>query len=131
MEKEILTEKNKEHSEKYLEKKFVKSVVPVANLISREKGFEIEIELPGVSIHNVDISLNEDDLKVSAMRPTIEYAAYKGPSLPPIKYVRNFSLGRPDLDRDGITAKAYDGLLKIFIPKSLSTQPRKISISPN
>jgi HSP20 family protein len=131
MEKEILAEKNKEHSEKYSEKKSMRCVVPVANLITLEKGFEIEIELPGVSINNVDISLTEDDLKVSAMRPAIEYSEYRGPFLPSIKFIRNFSLGRSEIDREGIAAKAYNGLLKIFIPKSLSTQPRKISITPN
>ena len=131
MEKEVMTTEKKKNEEKYSERKFVRRVVPIANVHPLEKGFEIEIELPGVSINEVEISLNGENLTVSAMRPAVEHVGYSGPSLPPTKYARSFRLRATELDRDGITAKASDGLLKLFVPKAPGAQPRKISISQN
>ena len=131
MEKEIVTTENKENQEDLLDGNFVRRVVPLANVQSSEKGFEIEIELPGISSQDVDINLDGDHLKVSALRPAVEHAGYHGPSLPPIQYARNFRLRSADLDRDGITASTFNGLLKVFIPKSPGLQARKIDISHN
>ena len=131
MEKQMVTAENKENEEKYSEQKFVRCVIPHANVHPSEKGFGIEIELPGVSIDEVDISLTGEHLTVSAMRPAVEHVGYSGPSLPPTKYARSFRLRATELDREGITAKVSDGLLKLFVPKAPGFQPRKITISQN
>ena len=79
MEKEIVTTENKENQGDLLDGDFVRCVVPLANVRSSEKGFEIEIELPGISPQDVDINLEGEHLKVSASRPAVEHLGYNGP----------------------------------------------------
>ena len=131
MEKEILTTENKENQDDLLGGDFVRCVVPLANVRSSEKGFEIEIELPGISPQDVDINLEGEHLKVSALRPAVEHVGYNGPSIPPTKYARSFRLRSAELDRDGITANTSNGMLKVFIPRAPGLQAKKINISNN
>jgi len=131
MEKEIVTTENKENQGDLLDGDFVRCVVPLANVRSSEKGFEIEIELPGISPQDVDINLEGEHLKVSALRPAVEHVGYNGPSIPPTKYARSFRLRSAELDRDGITANTSNGMLKVFIPKTPGLQAKKINISNN
>ena len=131
MEKEIVTTENKENQGDLLDGDFVRCVVPLANVRSSEKGFEIEIELPGISPQDVDINLEGEHLKVSASRPAVEHLGYNGPSIPATKYARSFRLRSAELDRDGITANTSNGMLKVFIPKAPGLQAKKIDISNN
>ena len=131
MEKEIVTTENKENQGDLLDGDFARCVVPLANVRSSEKGFEIEIELPGISPQDVDINLEGEHLKVSALRPAVEHVGYNGPSIPPTKYARSFRLRSAELDRDGITANTSNGMLKVFIPKTPGLQAKKINISNN
>ncbi len=131
MEKEIVTTENKENQGDLLDGDFVRCVVPLANVRSSEKGFEIEIELPGISPQDVDINLEGEHLKVSALRPAVEHLGYNGPSIPATKYARIFRLRSAELDRDGITANTSNGMLKVFIPKAPGLQAKKIDISNN
>ena len=131
MEKEIVTTENKENQGDLLDGDFVRCVVPLANVRSSEKGFEIEIELPGISPQDVDINLEGEHLKVSALRPAVEHLGYNGPSIPPTKYARSFRLRSAELDRDGIKANTSNGMLKVFIPKAPGLQAKKIDISNN
>jgi len=131
MEKEIVTTENKENQGDLLDGDFARCVVPLANVRSSEKGFEIEIELPGISPQDVDINLEGEHLKVSALRPAVEHLGYNGPSIPATKYARSFRLRSAELDRDGITANTSNGMLKVFIPKAPGLQAKKIDISNN
>ena len=96
MEKEIVTTENKENQGDLLDGDFVRCVVPLANVRSSEKGFEIEIELPGISPQDVDINLEGEHLKVSALRPSVEHLGYNGPSIPATKYARFLGCVQPN-----------------------------------
>lgn len=79
----------------------------------------IEYDLPGVKESDLEITLQNKYIHVSATR-----AARDG------QKVFNKSFDLTDVaDPDRITARLADGVLTITVPKRASAQPRKIALS--
>jgi HSP20 family protein len=108
----------------------VESFTPAVNERVDEKGYYLEIDLPGVKKENIDISLNDGVLVVSGERK-LEKKEEK-PNYTRIesffgRFERAFKLP-PDADSDNIEAKYEDGVLKIFIPKKQKPAGKKIEV---
>lgn len=77
---------------------------------------DIKVELPGVKVSDIDITVDERTLKIT------------GKSRHEKEFNYSFLL-KTDVDDNAITAKFQDGLLNIFLPKKQNTSLKKIIIS--
>lgn len=101
-----------------------------AGLWEDENAYHIELDVPGVSRENVDITLDKGTLTISTERKHEESQndrkgwreeRFYG------KVTRSFSL--PDtIDADSISAEMNDGVLHVTVAKSPAAQPRKVEI---
>jgi len=101
----------------------------------REDGdhFYVEAELPGFKKDDVDITLENQQLTISAERK--DEKREQGPKGELLlherrynRFVRSFTLP-PTVDEQTVNAKLQDGVLLITLNKREETKPRKISVS--
>jgi HSP20 family protein len=93
------------------------------NVYEAEDAWHLRAELPGFRKEDLDITLEDDVLKVSAERTDDEHAL-----------VGSFSqsLRLPDeVARAGITAGLEDGILDIALPKSAPAESKTLRIDVN
>lgn len=104
-------------------------VKPATDIIEREDGFYIFVDMPGVTKEGLVIDLNEDELKVSGKA---DYAMPEGRKLGHVEfgsgeYFRSFTVSHI-VDKERIKATLKDGVLEIYLPRHEKAQPRKIEI---
>jgi len=115
------------------EEKFPR-LVPAADVIERENGFHIHMDMPGVRKEDLVIDVNKDELTVSgrtANAPdpeTCDGRCYAHVEFRGGEYRRTFTLS-DSVDRERITAQLRDGVLDLHLPKSEALKPRRIEIS--
>lgn len=103
--------------------------LPRTNINESEKEFVLTMEMPGVSKKNVDVSLDGETLMIEAERTdAVESEGLLRSEIRSEKYKRSFQLGSK-IDRDGITARMENGVLKLTLPKKAEILGRKIDIS--
>lgn len=112
-----------------VERQTARKYTPRTDIYERDGEFVIMADLPGVEANGVQIDYEEDALKLSAkVKPT----RYEGLSLKHQEYgegdyERTFTLSDA-VDINGIEAAMKDGVLRITLPKSEKTKPRRISV---
>ena len=104
-------------------------VKPATDIIEKEDGFYIYVDMPGVKKEDLVIDLNEEELKVSGKA---EYAAPEGRKLGHVEfgggeYFRSFTISHI-VDKERIKASLRDGVLELHLPRQEKAQPRKIEI---
>lgn len=104
-------------------------VKPATDIIEREDGFYIYVDMPGVGKDTLVIDLNEDELKVSGRA---EPAMPEGRKLGHVEfgggeYFRSFTVSHI-VDKERIRATLKDGVLELYLPRHEKAQPRKIEI---
>ena len=104
-------------------------VKPATDIIEKEDGFYIYVDMPGVEKKDLVIDLNEDELKVSGKA---EYTEPEGRKLAHVEfgggeYFRSFTVSHI-VDKERIRASLTDGVLELFLPRQEKVQPRKIEI---
>jgi HSP20 family protein len=96
--------------------------------------FYVEAELPGFKKDDIDITLENQTLTISAERrqENKQGDAQKGELLLHerrySRFLRSFTLP-PTVDEQTVNAKLADGVLTITLNKREETKPRKISVS--
>jgi HSP20 family molecular chaperone IbpA len=102
---------------------------PNTDIIERENGFYIYMDLPGVSKDNLKIDLKENELQISgkAFYPKRENVNNIHLEFGDGEYVRNFTVS-DIVDRQNIKATLKKGVLELFLPKAEKARPRKIEI---
>jgi HSP20 family protein len=95
--------------------------------------FYVEAELPGFKKDEVDITLENQTLTISAERSADKKQEQKKGELllherRYTRFVRSFTLP-PTVDEQTVNAKLADGVLTITLNKREETKPRKISVS--
>lgn len=106
------------------------TVTPRADILEGDKEFQVLIDLPGVTLSNLDISVEDQTLTVKAARRAEVpegLQARRKERYGQVDYVRTFSLGN-SIDVDGIGAGFTDGVLNISLPKSEKSMPRRIEV---
>jgi len=95
----------------------------------------VEAELPGFKKEEVDITLENQTLTISAERHEQQGGgdgAKKGEHLLRerryTRFLRSFTLP-PTVDEQSVNAKLNDGVLTVTLTKREETKPRKISVS--
>ena len=103
---------------------------PRTDLIETDTGFEIAMDVPGMSADNFSVELKEGELLISGSRErtaedkTKTYhhvERYSG------EFRRTFALGH-EVDADAVSAEYKDGVLHVVVPKIEKAQPRKIEV---
>lgn len=102
--------------------------MPATDILEREEGFHIFMDLPGVAPESLSIDLEQNELTIrgeSGYNPG-ESQGMRG-EFEPLVYERVFTLS-DQVDREHIKAVVKDGVLDLFLPKAESMKPRRITI---
>ena len=122
------------HEKKELVSKEEKTVpgryyIPYTDIHETDEALTVVMEMPGVEKANINVSLENDVLKVDGK---IDFAKYEG--MEPVyteynvgHYTRSFTLSNK-IEQGRISAGLEDGVLTLTLPKTKEAQSRRISI---
>ena len=103
--------------------------VPTTDIFETEDALTVVMEVPGVNKEAVDISVENEVLKIEAK---IDPSKYDG--MEPLyteynvgHFARSFTLSNK-IDQQQISAKLEDGVLTLSLRKATEAMPRKISV---
>ncbi len=110
---------------------------PASDIVEREDGFHIFMDMPGVRRDALVVDINKNEVTISAQTyypaepPKSEGEG--GRSFTHVEfgggeYRRSFTLS-DSVDREKVTATLKNGVLDLYLPKSESAKPRRIDIS--
>ena len=112
-------------------------VRPASDIVEREDGFHIFMDMPGVHKEDLSIDLNKNEISVSAPVKNPMEVGDSGPSADGRRYMhvefgsgiysRTFTLA-DTVDRERITASLVNGVLDLYLPKSEQAKPKRIEI---
>jgi HSP20 family protein len=104
--------------------------VPTADIFETDEALTVIMEMPGVEKKDINISLEEDVLRVEAQ---IDFSKYR--SMEPIyteynigHYARGFTLSGK-INRDDISAQIDNGVLTLTLPKAKEAMPQRITVN--
>jgi HSP20 family protein len=107
-----------------------KYYIPPADIYETDDALSVVLEVPGVQKNNLNISLENDVLKIDAQIDLTQYEGYE-----PIyteygvgHFQRAFTLSSK-IDQDKITAELNEGVLTLTLKKSKEAKPRRIALS--
>lgn len=102
---------------------------PNTDIIEKEDGFHIYMDMPGVVKEDLIIDLKENDLEISARAqyPRMEGVSNVHLEFGDCEYFRNFTISDV-VERENIKANLKNGVLEMFLPKAEKAKPRKIEI---
>ena len=102
---------------------------PHYNVFENDDAFDVRVSLPGVDRSGVDISIDGDNLNITATRsnePTQGWRLLRQ-ELPEGDFRLNLRLNVPIKEKK-ITAQVENGVLNLYLPKADELKPRKIKI---
>lgn len=104
-------------------------LIPNSDILETDDNYFINIEMPGISKDNLNITIEDDQLIISGESVNdnsdkdIQYREFRS-----CDFERVFSIGN-EIDRSKIDAQLENGILEIKLNKSEDTKPRKIQIN--
>lgn len=104
--------------------------VPPVDITEEKERFLLRADVPGVSVDDIDVSMDSGILSVAGERraePRDEAAGLQHIERATGRFYRRFSLPE-SVDADGITAKCVYGVLEVVIPKTPEVRARRITI---
>jgi HSP20 family protein len=101
---------------------------PLADVEETDDAYMIELELPGVSKHDIDISLSGRRLTITGERKEKERVGVLRRRTRTIGRFRYEIVLPGPVDDDGVTASLDDGVLSVTVPKASTERPRRISV---
>ena len=101
------------------------------DVIEKEKGYDFEIEMPGVSKENINIELENGYLTITAKQQskndeTDSKGNYVRRERHFGSFARSFYVG--DIDQNEIQASLESGILKLYVPKDKQEKRKRIEI---
>lgn len=103
--------------------------IPQADIYESKDSITVLADMPGVDQNSIDITIEKNVLTITA---SVRPAEQKGYSLSYSEfqmgdYRRTFTLSN-EIDRDNIEAVVKNGVLKLTLPKSKESLPKKIVV---
>lgn len=103
---------------------------PRADILEGEKEYRILMDLPGVSAGDLEIQHEGQTLTVKAQRGSsladgFTLRRHERPG--PVSFSRSFTLGMT-VDAESISASFENGVLRLTLPKSQRSLPRRIEV---
>lgn len=102
---------------------------PHVDIFETDKEVTVMADMPGVTTEGIDLSLEENILTIQGHRPAMKQAGrvileeYESGH-----YLRRFTVAET-IDQNLIEASLADGVLKVRLPKTGPTQPKKIEVT--
>ncbi|HMP76682.1 MAG TPA: Hsp20/alpha crystallin family protein [Kiritimatiellia bacterium] len=104
-------------------------LTPATDIHETEKEIIVIMDLPGVRQDQVEVTLENRELTISARsaleEPSGHELIYR--EFGPAEYRRSFTLA-DEVDRNGISARIKNGVLRLALPKAAEAQPRRITV---
>jgi HSP20 family protein len=103
--------------------------IPLTDIYETEDVYSLKIEMPGVKKDNLDIVIDEKELRITAKTDKTEeadkirYSEYSDRD-----FYRVFKIGY-DIDRSRVDANLENGVLTLKLHKSEDVKPKKIAIN--
>lgn len=106
--------------------------VPAVDVSEDEDGYVVRAELPGVKKEDIDVTLEEGLLTISAETKSESEDKDEGRVIRQErrygKYSRSLRLGT-QVDEGKVKANYKDGILELALPKSEAVKPRRIAVN--
>lgn len=104
-------------------------VQPRVSVLEDAENVYLNLEMPGVDRDKIEVSVEHDELTVMGYRTQEDYgdAEVIHRERLPLNYRRSFILS-DKIDNGAISAGYERGVLKLSLPKSEGSKPRKIAI---
>jgi HSP20 family protein len=116
---------------RWAEEEASEGMVPRMDVVERENEFVVKTEMPGVKKDDIEISLENGVLTISAETKS-ETEAKEGERVIRQerrygKYLRSLRLGK-EIDEKKVRANYRDGILELTLPKAEEVKPKKITV---
>jgi len=119
-------------TQEVVKKEQAKEVIfsPYTDILEKEDGFYIFMDLPGVEKDSLELDLKENELEIKAKTSWSKPEKTKDVHLEfvPGYFKREFTLS-DIVDKDKIKANLKNGVLSLFLPKAEKAKPKKIQIT--
>jgi HSP20 family protein len=99
---------------------------PLLNIAEDDDNYYVDVDIPGVAPDRLELILTDRSLTISGERTPAKGRYYRQERLTG-SFQRIVSLGSP-VDKDKVTARFENGILRVGLPKAEAVKPRKISI---
>lgn len=104
-------------------------LIPLADIYETDDLYSMKLEMPGVQKENLEIVIDDDELKITATSSIEENEkALRYTEISAKDFSRTFRIGN-DIDRNRIDAKLENGVLALTLHKSEAVKPKKIAIN--
>ncbi len=105
-------------------------VTPVTRIDENKDAFVLTMEVPGVAEQDINLTLEQRTLSVTAENAVERYKDYTLTltEIPEVRYRAAFELPER-VDTAGIKAAQRNGLLVLTLPKREEVKPRRIAIA--
>lgn len=103
---------------------------PAVELREAPESYVLRVELPGVNLDDVDITVQNDVLTLEGKRESAERGENEKSHFAEFSYGqfrRSFTFPAP-IPADGVTAESENGILTITLAKAKETLPTKVDI---
>ena len=101
------------------------------DIAENDKAYTVHAELPGVKKEDINVSVDNDEVAISAETRTEKDVKDNGQVLRSERYYgklyRAFALGSP-IDETAVSAKFVDGILELTLPKKAAASAKRIVI---
>ena len=103
---------------------------PAVNLWENGDRVVVELEVPGLKLNQIDISVVGSGLSIKIERPEIaqEGITYHRRERPLSSFTRTLRLPA-DVDAEKVEAELSNGVLSVSLPKAENAKPRKIEVT--
>jgi len=107
------------------------TLTPAVDVTERDKDFVVKADLPGIKKQDINITLQDSLLTVSAESKQ-ESTEKQGERVIRRerrcgKFIRTMQLGQ-DIDESKVKASFTDGVLELILPKKVEVQPKKVTV---
>jgi HSP20 family protein len=105
------------------------STAPAVNLWEEDEHFVAEVEVPGLSMENLELVVRGEELSIKGQHPDRrdEKVGYHIKERSGGTFVRLLALPAK-IDTERVDATLKDGVLKVVLPKAASAKARKIAV---
>lgn len=105
----------------------IPTVRPLVDIFESEEEILLQADMPGVNTDDITINVDNGKLYLSGLRHTEAKGAATWEEFGDLEFNRTFSVPQ-SIDVEKVNAELTDGVLKLHLPKSEASRPRRIEI---
>ena len=109
----------------------IPTIAPAADVLEHGDEYVAWLDMPGLDATEIEVSFARGTLTVRGTPRAPKAQAQKAllSEFDQVAYERTFRLGAEHFEPDAILAHYENGVLKLLLPKSKATRPRKIVVN--